>query len=237
MHRLDGFLSHRPPLLIAAALAGLAAILAGASDQFGPSCVAAIVVAAFLLGRRRGAAERDAAARRTQFHVADELVQYRAFTRLMRDQGERVIALSAEAATALAVGLGEIDRRAAALAARLATLPAEPPDPAALHAEAVAVVEPMVGLFGQLQFQDITQQQLMFLSRLSLLLDDHISDMTRLLGDRRSLDRTTRFKELFDRALGDTVMSSQRHDHHVATGVDLFESAGPTVELFLEGEG
>ena len=90
-------------------------------------------------------------------------------------------------------------------------------------------------MLGKLQFQDVTQQQLMFLGRLSMVVDDHMAELARLLGDRRSLDRTSRFQEMFDRALNDTVMVSQRNDHHDAAGIDLFEPSGAKIEMFQEG--
>jgi hypothetical protein len=95
-----------------------------------------------------------------------------------------------------------------------------------------AVAAPVVSMLGQLQFQDVTQQQIAFLSRLSLILDQHMIDLARQLGDRRSMDRLGHFKEMFDRALDDCVMSSQREDHHAAAGMDLSEANGPKIEMF-----
>lgn len=213
------------PLLAVAGLGTAAALLVGPAGGIAALAAGAGAMAAYRLGRRDGAAE----GRMIRFRVADELVQYRAFTRLMRDQGERVIDQSTEAVTALAIGLTEIDHHASALLERLAS---EEIDPAALHAAIEEISELVVPLFGQLQFQDVTRQQLTFLARLSQLVDGHIAEMTRLLGDRRALDRTTRFQELFDQALDDTVMSSQREDHHAATGVVRAEASAPRVELF-----
>jgi hypothetical protein len=179
----------------------------------------------------------EAQAEATQRHlyrVADELVQYRAFTQLMRAQNERITELSDDAAMALATGLRLVDERAAQLARRLSDLDAT----GQLRTEALSIAEPVMEMVGKLQFQDVTRQQMAFLGRLSLILDDHMADLARQLGDRRSLDRTSRFKELFDQALDDTVMTSQRNDHHFAGGEALFEAAGPAVELFAdEGEG
>lgn len=218
------------PLLAVAGLSAAAALLAGPTEGIAALAAGAGAVAAYRLGRRDGMAE----GRGIRFRVADELVQYRAFTRLMRDQGARVIGQSNEAVTALAIGLTEIDHRASALLERLADAPI---DPAALRAAIEEISELAMPLFGQLQFQDVTRQQLTFLARLSRLVDEHIAEMTRLLGDRRALDRTTRFQELFDRALDETVMRSQREDHHAATGhaatgTERAEDSGPRVELF-----
>jgi hypothetical protein len=52
------------------------------------------------------------------------------------------------------------------------------------------------------------------------------------LGDRRSRDRVGRFKELFDEALGDCVMDSQRDDHHAASGLELREDASMKLQMF-----
>lgn len=213
------------PLLAVVGLGAAAALLAGPEGGIAALAAGALAVACYRLGRRHGAAE----GRMVLFRVADELVQYRAFTRLMRDQGVRVIDQSTEAVTALAIGLTEIDHRATALLERLAS---EAIDPAALHAAIEEISELAVPLFGQLQFQDVTRQQLTFLARLSRLVDGHIAEMTRLLGDRRALDRTTRFQELFDQALDETVMSSQRDDYHAANGVAQVEATAPRVELF-----
>ncbi|MEO0036368.1 MAG: hypothetical protein RLZZ501_2391 [Pseudomonadota bacterium] len=216
------------PLLAVAGLGAATALLAGPESGIAALAAGALAMASYRLGRRHGAAE----GRMVRFRVADELVQYRAFTRLMRDQGVRVIDQSTEAVTALAIGLTEIDHRATALLERLEPTPTGGIDPAALRAAIEEISELAVPLFGQLQFQDVTRQQLTFLARLSRLVDEHIAEMTRLLGDRRALDRTTRFQELFDQALDDTVMSSQRDDYRAATGIEQAEATGPRVELF-----
>jgi hypothetical protein len=52
------------------------------------------------------------------------------------------------------------------------------------------------------------------------------------LGDRRSRHRVGKFKELFDEALGDCVMDSQRDDHHAASGLGLREDTGLKLQMF-----
>jgi len=196
---------------------------------------AAAMAAGLWLGGRKAAAET----RLRQYLVADELAQYRAFTRLMRTQGERIVSQSADSALTIAHGLRRIDAEMSVLASGLAQLEAKGADPAeieSLRRAVAAAGDPVVGMLAALQFQDVTRQQTEFLARLSLLLDDHMADLARMLGDRRSLDRTTRFRELFEQAMNDTVMSSQRDDHRAATGIDLQESTGPAVELFFDEE-
>lgn len=222
-------LRRRPVLAMAAAgcLAALTAALPG--DAWAVALAAVVGAASVALGVRLGAEQQARETRLRLYRVADELVQYRAFTRLLRAQGDRISGLTGEAALALAEGLKTMDDRAAAVADRLGALGHDQ-----LRAEAVAITEPMVDMVGKLQFQDVTQQQLGFLARLSLILDDHMAELSRLLGDRRSLDRTSHFKELFDQALNDTVMTSQRNDHHSAAGMEFFESSGPAIELFAD---
>ena len=195
-------------------------------------CAGGGLAGAFLWGKRQGRAEIEAEVRRKQYRVADELIQYRAFTQLMRDQGQRIVDLSEQSVTQLATGLVEIDRRLIGLTARLADPTGADSHPDQIQAELDAMAAPIPGLLAALQFQDVTRQQLMFLSRLSEMFDAHLTELTRLLGDRRSLDRTIRFKEMFDQALDETVMRSQRHDHQVAAGLEPSEPAGPRVELF-----
>jgi hypothetical protein len=219
-----------PSVRIGLAIGCAAALGAVAFGPLAPLIAGAAAAAAFAYGIRRGHEEAKPATRAKLFRVADELVQYRAFTHLLRDQGVRITDMTEDAALAIASGLQEVDARIAALADRIKS----GTDPAELHAEADAITQPIVEMLGKLQFQDITRQQLIFLSRLSILLDEHMADLARRLGDRRSLDRTSRFKEMFDQALDDTVMTSQRNDHHSAVGTELFESTGPKVELFQE---
>ncbi|CAA7619586.1 hypothetical protein [Magnetospirillum sp. UT-4] len=189
---------------------------------------AAGVAIGYLLGRRDGLTPR--AVRLLLFRVSDELAQYRAFTRLLRDQGERITASTSAAAIGIVNGLTEMDSDLARL--RTAIDRAAPGNATELKALADAVGSPIVSLLGQLQFQDLTQQQIDFLARLSLIVDQHMIDLAQRLGDRRSMDRTENFKEMFNKALDDCVMTSQRDDHHAAAGLDVHETSGPKVELF-----
>lgn len=221
-----------PAVAALAALAAAAALGVLAADG-GMAAAWAGVMAAVTgaVGLRLGRARQNRVIRTRLYRVADELVQYRAFTQLLRAQSERIVEMSGEAAMELAAGLREMDERAGRLAGRIA---AGDGTPAQWRDEAAAVSAPMVDLLGKLQFQDVTRQQLMFLSRLSLMLDEHMTDLGHMLGDRRALDRTSRFKELFEQAMDETVMTSQRNDHRRAGGIDLFESAGPAVEMFID---
>lgn len=220
-------------LALLAAVAALAVWLAGGGL---PSAAAAAAagLAAGAAGVRLGAAAQARADQLRLYRVSDELVQYRAFTQLLRAQGERIIDMSGEAALALAAGLREMDERAERLADALARGDG---DAARWRDQAAAIAAPVVELVGRLQFQDVTRQQLEFLARLSLILDEHMAELGRSLGDRRALDRTSRFKELFEQALDGTVMASQRNDHHHASGgLELFEDAGPAIEMFAPQE-
>jgi len=222
-----------PPLIVPLlVLAGLVAGFGWLWGGIGGLCVGGGLAGAFLWGKRQGQAEIEVEVQRKQYRVADELIQYRAFTQLMRDQGQRIVDLSEQSVTQLATGLVEIDRRLVGLTARLADPTGADSHPDQIQAELEAMAAPIPGLLAALQFQDVTRQQLMFLSRLSEMFDAHLTELTRLLGDRRSLDRTIRFKEMFDQALDETVMRSQRHDHQVAAGLEPSEPAGPRVELF-----
>lgn len=216
----------------------LAAAGAWSGGPFGVAVSGGVAILAVLLGcgigRRWG--PFPARIHRLLFRIADELAQYRAFTRLLRNQGLRITRATADAAQVIVLGLREMDESLTGLAAELDQLAAEnaleQSRLATLAQKIQAAGGPLVAMLGSLQFQDVTQQQVDFLSRLSLLVDQHMQDLAYLCGDRRSLDRVGKFKELFDAALDDTVMASQRDDHHDAAGVDLRESAGPSIELF-----
>jgi hypothetical protein len=166
--------------------------------------------------------------------VADELAQYRAFTRLLRDQGHSITETTASAATSLAAGLvglvgtgGQIDRLAAKIERGSIGL-----DRDLVIQELRAISDPMIVMLGTLQFQDVTQQQIEFLNRLSLILDDHMMLLSKQLGDRRSSDRIHGFREMFDQALNHCVMADQRNDHNAARDLAQREETGLTVELF-----
>ena len=198
----------------------------------------AVGVVATIVGIALGAAKKARESQLKFYHVADELAQYRSFTSLLRTQGERIIDLSEEAAAVVMTGLRQMDNQIGAMQINLAAFEKEVKD-AQVHIDALRdrlylINAPTVEMLGVLQFQDVTRQQYEFLARLSLLLDEHMEELSRGLGDRRSLDRTTRFKELFDRALNESVMTSQRNDHREASGIEMFEPSGPSVELFDE---
>jgi len=229
-----------PAIPLAAASVLAACVAAGcvwAAIRFDPmGGVAAAGVAAALsvlpgywLGRRWGAF--PGRARKLMFRVADELAQYRAFTRLLRDQGDRITETTEDAALVIVAGLRDIDAQVAQVVAQIAAeVPLQAQDP--LQRMARKIGDPVVEMLGKLQFQDVTRQQLAFLSKLSLVVDAHMIALAQQLGDRRSLDRVGEFKQMFAQALDDCVMPSQRQDHHVASDLDPTEEAGPKVELF-----
>jgi hypothetical protein len=225
-------------LIKAGAVAAALAILAmgGAAGLGGDvatialvSCVALAGVAiGHLLGRRDGGAAR--ATRILMLRVADELAQYRAFTHLLRDQGARIIESTSGAATMIVDGLDEMEAIASRM--RLLVDHVASNDLIELRSMVEAVGAPIIGMLGHLQFQDVIQQQIVFLSRLSLVLDDHMTQLSRQLGDRRALDRVARFKDMFDEALASCVMDSQRNDHHAASGLATREAPTPRLEMF-----
>lgn len=217
-------------MVLAACAAVTVMVLDGGAVAAGLAVMLSLagVTVGYGVGRRNGS--MPPAIRMQMFRVADELAQYRAFTRLLRDQGERITASTSEAATAIVIGLREMDSnivRMRAIVERDASADAHE-----LQSVTDAIGAPLLGLLGQLQFQDVTQQQIAFLSRLSLIVDQHMMDLARQLGDRRSMDRVGNFKEMFDKALDDCVMTSQREDHHIAAGLNLQEAGGPKIELF-----
>jgi hypothetical protein len=219
----------------AAALAGSAAagaaILGGGAPAIALAASVAFagIVIGHLFGRSRDQRAANAA-RMLRFRVADELAQYRAFTRLLRDQGARIIESTSGAATVIVAGLSEMDASVDHM--RLLVERGASDDGTELRSLVEAVGAPVLGMLGHLQFQDVTQQQIAFLSRLSLLLDDHMMQLAAQLGDRRALDRIGKFKEIFDQALGDCVMDSQRDDHHAASGLAMREGTSSKLEMF-----
>ena len=211
------------------AAAAIVAVGGGLTTTLMVSVLAAVgVTLGYLLGRRDGPTPR--AVRLLLFKVADELAQYRAFTRLLRDQGERITDSTNGAAIAIATGLKEMDSNLDRMRTTIDRATAD--EASELKALVDAVEAPVISLLGQLQFQDLTQQQIGFLVRLSLIVDQHMIDLAQRLGDRRSMDRIENFKEMFTKALDDCVMTSQRDDHHAAAGLDFHEARGPKVELF-----
>ncbi|ABC23131.1 hypothetical protein [Rhodospirillum rubrum] len=216
---------------IALAAGCVAALATAVAGPFGPLCAGIAAAAAFFYAHRHSAQQQARLHQRKQARVAEEVLQYRTFTKVLRDQGLRISDMTEKAALTLGSGLQEMD---AGVSAALAGIEGGA-DPVQLRDEVAAIARPLVPMLGTLQFQDVTRQQLMFLSRLSILLDRHVEDMAEVLGDRRSVDHAPRFKDLFDQALEDTVMTSQRNDHHGASGVDVVEASGPAVELFTDG--
>jgi hypothetical protein len=212
-----------------AAAAGTAGLGGGtATIAFASFATLAGVAIGHLLRRNDASAEN--ADRALKFRVADDLAQYRSFTRLLRDQGARIIGSTSGAATMIAAGLNDMDAavdRMRVMVERLA-----PDEVAEWRSLAEAIGAPVLAMLGHLQFQDVTQQQILFLSRLSLILDDHMVQLSHELGGRRAMDRVGRFKEMFDQALGDCVMDSQRDDHHTASGHEVRETVSPRLELF-----
>jgi hypothetical protein len=200
---------------------GVGAVLASFASLAG-------VGAGYVLGRKDGSMPKTV--RMLMFRVADELAQYRAFTRLLRDQGTRITDTTHEAATMIVAGLREMDANIESLRTAVGRMAFD--EAKELRSTLDAIGAPAVEMLGQLQFQDVTQQQIAFLSRLSLIVDQHMIELARQLGDRRSMDRVGHFKEMFNKALDDCVMSSQREDHHAAAGADLSEASGPKIEMF-----
>jgi hypothetical protein len=223
--------------------AGLAAtVLVGSSAavavSLGDGVVTAMLVSLVALAgstigylfARKDAAVAAKAAQLLMFRVADELAQYRAFTQLLRDQGTRIVASTSGAAMMMVAGLNEMDASVDRM--RLVVDGSASRDAVELRSLIDSIAAPVISILGQLQFQDMTQQQIEFLSRLSLILDDHMLALARNLGDRRSEDRIGRFGDMFDSALRDCVTDGQRDDHHAASGVDERETAGVKVEMF-----
>lgn len=182
-----------------------------------------------VLGFRRG--PLPGAVRLLLFHVVDNLAQYRAFTRLLRDQGESITKTTEAAAENIAGVLTDMDITLETLSAAVQRDGAGF-DRDLLVSELRRIRGPIIGILSVLQFQDVTRQQFTFLNRLSLILDGHMMRLARQLGDRRATDRLAGFKEMFEQALADCVMVSQRDDHHAASGLSTREDPGLKVELF-----
>ena len=187
-----------------------------------------------LLGFRRGPLPGNI--RMLLFHIADNLAQYRAFTKLLRDQGQSITGMTGEAAENIAVVLTDMDVTLDHLSAAVQR-DGSGFDRELLVGELRRIRGPIVGILSKLQFQDVTQQQFAFLNRLSLILDDHMVQLAGQLGDRRASDRVAGFKEMFEHALADCVMASQRDDHRAAyaerdTEGRVTEDQGLKVELF-----
>jgi hypothetical protein len=209
----------------------LAALHLGPEAGIAVAAIAAAIAAgtSHALGVHR--APPPDAIRLLLLHVAGELAQYRVFTRLVRDQGHSITGTTASAASSLAVGLagmgGHVDRLVTEIEQGGATL-----DRDKLIRELHAIGEPLMDMLGTLQFQDVSRQQIEFLSHLSLILDDHMLRLSARLGDRKLTDRTVGFRETLEQALKHCVMADQRNDHHAALGMARREEVGLKVELF-----
>jgi hypothetical protein len=216
---------------LAGAALCLVALQSGAGLAVAATAFAAgtAALAGQMLGFRRGPLPGDI--KMLLFHIADNLAQYRAFTKLLRDQGQSITGATGEAAENIAVIMTDMDVTLAHLATAVERDGAGF-DRELLVSELRRIRGPIIGILSKLQFQDVTQQQFAFLNRLSLILDDHMIQLARQLGDRRASDRVTGFKEMFERALADCVMASQRDDHRAASGETAREDQGLKVELF-----
>ena len=216
-------------------LAGAALCLAASRSGPGLAVAAAAIAAGTaglagqILGFRRGPLPEDI--RLLLVHIIDNLAQYRAFTKLLRDQGQSITGMTGEAAETIATVLTDMDVTLELLSAAVKRDGAGF-DRELLVSELRRIRSPIIGILSKLQFQDVTQQQFAFLNRLSLILDDHMMLLARQLGDPRATERVAGFKEMFEQALADCVMASQRDDHHAASGVETREDTGLKVELF-----
>ena len=183
----------------------------------------------YVLGHKDGPTQESV--RSLMLRISSELVQYRTFTRLLRDQGVRITESTSKAAAIIVSGLTEMD----ANIHRMKTL-IDCTDPSKdlneLRSLTDVLSTPMVRILEQLQFQDITQQQIVFLSRLSLLVEQHMLDLANHLDNQQAMDRIVTFKEIFERAHDDCVMDSQRDDHHAAVDINVSAKDGVKIEMF-----
>ena len=98
--------------------------------------------------------------------------------------------------------------------------------------EGVHIAKAIMDLMSEVQFQDITRQQLGSLSKTSEQVDRHMEDMRRVLSDLTVDHDSGRFLETMRDAYDTYVMASQRASHSAATGQTVTETAGPKIELF-----
>jgi hypothetical protein len=191
-----------PPFRVAALGCGFA-ILATALCLAAPwPTVAGTTVLAVLGGYVLGSrgVGSSPATRELLFHVADELANYRAFTRLMRDQGERIAETGASGGALIVGAVTAMDRGLIQLAVEIERGGGDL-DRSEIAARLRAATGPASDVWRALHHQDMTRQQIAFLNRLSLILDDHLANLSGQLGDRRGLDRCGRFAESVDKAL------------------------------------
>ncbi len=91
----------------------------------------------------------------------------------------------------------------------------------------------IMDLMSEVQFQDITWQQLGSLSQTSEMVDSHMADLRRVLSDLITVDLDRgRFLETMRGTYDSYVMASQRAGHSAASGQTVTETAGPKIELF-----
>ncbi|MBF0562304.1 MAG: hypothetical protein HQL37_09840 [Alphaproteobacteria bacterium] len=98
--------------------------------------------------------------------------------------------------------------------------------------ESEAIARPIMELMGSIQFQDITRQQLQHLSTASMLVDDHVEAMCRVLEDTSSVPEIIPLQTLMEDVFNRYVMASQRDSHREAGGQTAMEDGGPKIELF-----
>ncbi|EJW10865.1 putative methyl-accepting chemotaxis protein [Rhodovulum sp. PH10] len=99
--------------------------------------------------------------------------------------------------------------------------------------ESTRLAGPIMTLIGSIQFQDCTRQRLQHVTRLTEVVDEHVSDMRRVLdgpdGWIDPVDLTGRLDEL----MAGYVMASQRNTHReVFESRSRQEDVGARIELF-----
>lgn len=171
--------------------------------------------------------------------VAGELEDYRAFPRLVQSQHDRVVDQTAGAVHAIAMAVRALDENAARVAAGIGDVAQgrgmTAPQVEKMRQEILDITQPAYAILAELQFQDITQQQLAFLDRLARLFDEHAAELSRQLVSDAPAARLdlTPFREALDAAMSETVMRSQRNDLKAAKGVAHIEDTSPAIELFV----
>ena len=101
-----------------------------------------------------------------------------------------------------------------------------------VRGESVHIAKAIMDLMSEVQFQDITRQQLGSLSQTSEVVDSHLTDLRRVLSDLAVDIDCGRFLETMRETYDNYVMASQRASHSAASGQTVTEAAGPKIELF-----
>ena len=101
-----------------------------------------------------------------------------------------------------------------------------------VRGESVHIAKAIMDLMSEVQFQDITRQQLGSLSQTSEVVDSHLADLRRALSDLTVDLNCGRFFETMRETYDNYVMASQRASHSAASGETVTETAGPKIELF-----